>query len=128
MRFFGASRMASSRATRTPRAPHWCAPITDEFYKRLVTKKGAKKRMGILDFWQHGAGIEARLCACSDKNPCGLKRDSRQRANGIQKRCLAAGRHGSRARTDAFVTFRVNLQGSMCLVGFSSSRNARTCT
>ena len=38
-----------------------CAPITDEFYKRLVTKKGAKKRMGILDFWQHGAGIEARL-------------------------------------------------------------------
>ena len=37
-----------------------CPPVSKDFESRLVTKRGAKKRMGILDYWQHGAGVDAR--------------------------------------------------------------------
>ena len=37
-----------------------CPPVSKDFESRLVMKRGAKKRMGILDYWQHGAGVDAR--------------------------------------------------------------------
>ena len=42
-----------------------CPPVSAEFESRLVTKRGAKKRKGILGYWQHGAGVEARRLACT---------------------------------------------------------------
>ena len=46
-----------------------CEPVSPEFEKRMVTKKGQKRRMGILDWWQHEHGVKARVAACSAKNP-----------------------------------------------------------
>ena len=65
-----------------------CAPMPSEFESRLVTEKG-KKRMGILDWWQHGQGVDVRVDACTGpgKNPCGIKRNATQRGIGAEARC-----------------------------------------
>ena len=63
-----------------------CATMPEEFEKRLVTQKG-KKRMGILDYWQHGPGVDARIAACTIRNPCGIKRNVIQRSAGAEARC-----------------------------------------
>ena len=43
--------------------------------------------MGILLWWQHGAGVEARIAACSDANRCGIKRKKTQKEQGAVSRC-----------------------------------------
>ena len=66
-----------------------CPPMPPEFEKRLVTQKG-KRRMGILDWWQHGAGVDARIASCTGpgKNACGIKRNALQLKTGAAARCV----------------------------------------
>ena len=63
-----------------------CAKVTDEFEKRVVTKKGGR-RMGILDWWQHDEGCAARIAACSERNRCGIKRTQSAISLGASMRC-----------------------------------------
>ena len=73
-------RRSPHTSSETQRNFHLCAPMPSEFESRLVIEKG-KKRMGILNWWQHGPGVDVRVDACTGpgKNPCGIKRNATQR-------------------------------------------------
>ena len=66
-----------------------------KFEERLVTATGCK-RMGILDWWQHGHGVDARIAACTGpggSNPCGIKRNATQLSSGAAARCTKCDPH-----------------------------------
>ena len=64
-----------------------CPPVSKDFESRLVTKRGAKKRMGILDYWQHGAGL--RRCAPQGMIGQQPVRHQAQRACHLRRRAFA---------------------------------------
>ena len=66
------------------------ATMPAEFERRLVSQKGMP-RMGILLYWQHGPGVDARVAACSETNCCGITRTQLIIEFGVAPRCARCG-------------------------------------
>ena len=48
-----------------------------DFLSRLVTEKGADRRMGLLYYWQvNEAGVKKRAEICKEGNRCGITNDT----------------------------------------------------